>query len=137
MSKWTTINWDEAMLEAAKRGLEKAAQIIEGQVARITPVGQYPKGSRRVGGRLKGSITYATRTNRSRVSGVAHSGDEVSTPPDDFTAHVGTNVEYAPYVEYRWGGKHSYLRKGFDVSKVAAQIAYSEELSKELKRRAQ
>lgn len=45
-------------------------------------------------GRLKGSINYATKTKMS--------GGKDSTPkgtPEDNAAYIGTNVEYAPFVE--------------------------------------
>lgn len=139
MSGWTKIKWDEAMLAAARRGLVKAGIIIEGQAVRLSPVGQYPAGSGRVGGRLKGSITYATASARSNPSGQADSGDGVSSPRDDYTLHVGTNVEYAPYVEYgtRRMQAQSYLRAALDTQRTNVDTAYAQEISKELQRRAQ
>ncbi len=51
-------------------------------------------------GRLKASITYATKTDRSLVEAEASPGDAVSTPRRKYRVYVGTNVEYAPHVEY-------------------------------------
>ena len=51
-------------------------------------------------GRTKGAITYATNKKRTRVTGQAKAGDEVSAPTQDDTLHVGLNVAYAPHVEY-------------------------------------
>jgi len=130
MSGWTKIKWDEAMLAAARRGLVKAGIIIEGQAVRLCPVDT---------GRLKGSITYATNSAGSRPSGGAGADDGVSSPGDDYTLHVGTNVDYAPYVEY--GTRRSptgqpYLRPALDIQKVNVETAYAQEISKELQRRA-
>jgi HK97 gp10 family phage protein len=127
------------MLAAARRGLVKVGIIIEGQAVRLTPVGQYPADSGRVGGRLKGSITYATQSARSNPSGEAGSDDGVSSPTNDYTLHVGTNVEYAPYVEYgtRRMRAQPYLRPALDMQRVNVDAAYAQEISKELQRRAQ
>jgi HK97 gp10 family phage protein len=130
MSGWTKIKWDDAMLAAARRGLVKAGIIIEGQAVRLVPVDT---------GRLKGSITYATQSVRSNPSGEAGADDGVSSPTDDYTLHVGTNVEYAPYVEYgtRRMAAQSYLRAALDIQRVNVDMAYAQEISKELQRRGQ
>lgn len=65
-------NTDEvlAALESAKkRGLEAIGLTAEGYAKKVTPVDT---------GRLRNSISHAT---------------------DDEAAYIGTNVEYAPYVE--------------------------------------
>ena len=65
-------NTDEvlaAMKRAKRRGLEAIGLTAEGYAKRETPVDT---------GRLRNSISYAT---------------------DDEAAYIGTNVEYAPYVE--------------------------------------
>ena len=128
--KWTKIRWDDAMLAAAKRGLVKAGMIVEGQAVRLCPVDK---------GRLKGSITYATASERSNPKGIAKADDGVSKPSDDYTLYVGTNVEYAPYVEYGTikMQAQSYLRTALDITKPMLDIAYAQEISKELKTRAQ
>ena len=72
MSYTYTDNTDEvlAALERAKRrGLEAIGLTAEGYAKRETPVDT---------GRLRNSISHAT---------------------DDEAAYIGTNVEYAPYVE--------------------------------------
>lgn len=135
---WTNIKWDDAMLAASRKGLTQAALAIEGQAVRLCPVGQYPTGSGRVGGRLRGSITYAVRGGRSNPTGEAKQGDGVSEPNEDYVAHVGTNVEYAPYVEYgtRRMGAQPYLRPAMDITRSAASALYGQAISEELKRRA-
>ena len=65
-------NTDEvlsALEKAKKRGLEAIGLVAEGHAKKITPVDT---------GRLRNSISHAA---------------------DDEAAYIGTNVEYAPYVE--------------------------------------
>ena len=59
----------DALERAKKRGLEAIGLTAEGHAKKITPVDT---------GRLRNSISHAT---------------------DDDSAYIGTNVEYAPYVE--------------------------------------
>lgn len=59
----------EALAKAKKRGLEAIGITAEGHAKKITPVDT---------GRLRNSIGHAT---------------------DDEAAYIGSNVEYAPYVE--------------------------------------
>ena len=58
-----------ALEKAKKRGLEAIGLAAEGHAKKITPVDT---------GRLRNSISHAT---------------------DDEAAYIGTNVEYAPYIE--------------------------------------
>lgn len=58
-----------ALEKAIQRGLEAIGMTTEGHAKKITPVDT---------GRLRNSISHAT---------------------DDKAAYIGTNVEYAPYVE--------------------------------------
>lgn len=58
-----------ALEKAIQRGLEAIGMTAEGHAKKITPVDT---------GRLRNSISHAT---------------------DDEAAYIGTNVEYAPYVE--------------------------------------
>lgn len=52
-------------------------------------------------GRLRASITYATKTEHSSPEGEAEAGDaDLRGEPDEDKVYVGTNVEYAPYVEF-------------------------------------
>ena len=81
-------NTDEvlsALKNAKKRGLEAIGLTAEGYAKRETPVDT---------GRLRNSISHAT---------------------DDEAAYIGTNVEYAPYVELGARG-----RKGAHMLKRAA-----------------
>jgi hypothetical protein len=137
--KWTGIVWDDAMLAAARKGLVEIGIIVTDQAVSICPTGRYP-GTGRIGGRLKGSITYATSSMRTLANNpkVSQHGDEVSAPSDDYTLHIGTNVEYAPYVEYgtvKWPTGQPYLRVSMDIKRDEACKRYAEAISKELQSR--
>jgi phage gpG-like protein len=73
MSNYTTKDNTKEVLsaldKAIERGLEAIGLTAEGHAKKITPVDT---------GRLRNSISHAT---------------------DDEAAYIGTNVEYAPYVE--------------------------------------
>lgn len=102
MAKWTHSNWDIVMSEAVKKALTEVAIDITRDAKAVCPVGQYPRGSGRVGGRLKASITWATKGERTdpESHSMGSNSDGVSAPSDKWTAYVGTNVEYAIPVEY-------------------------------------
>ena len=91
-------NMDEvlAALESAKRrGLEAIGLTAEGYAKRETPVDT---------GRLRNSISHAT---------------------DDEAAYIGTNVEYAPYVELGARGrqgKHMLQRAATEHADEYKQI---------------
>lgn len=77
------LNWfgDKAisnMAHAKSISLQASALIVEGQAKLLCPVGQYPGG--KVGGNLRNSITHEVDEKKQVV-------------------RVGTNVEYAIYVE--------------------------------------
>lgn len=143
--KWTEDNFDYLFGHVTQAnmipaGLEAAAMIIEGHVASLTPVGQYRGG--KVGGRLKNSISRATYHTAARTSwrtgGPSEPGDAVSQPMNGYTAHVGTNVPYAAYVEYghragtRMVAGQGYMRRGFDESKAKAKEVFAEALRRGL-----
>lgn len=71
-------NVNKALTGGQKLALEAIGAYVQGEAILRTPVGQYDDG--RVGGRLRDSIDYKV--------------DESSG-----SVQVGTNVEYAPYVE--------------------------------------
>ena len=75
-----------AMTKAINNGLKAACIMVEGQAVNLVPVDD---------GRLKGSITWKTNSERG--------GGGLKTPVDKNQGIVGTNVEYAPYVEYGTG----------------------------------
>jgi len=84
-------NYATAMDKALKQAVTKAGIIIERQAVALAPTDS---------GRLKGSITWRTRSDGDGVRTPAKANDGVSKPSRKWTAHIGTNVEYAPHVEY-------------------------------------
>ena len=91
-------NTDEvlaALERAKKRGLEAIGLVAEGHAKKETPVDT---------GRLRNSISHAT---------------------DDEAAYIGTNVEYAPYVELGARGrkgKHMLQRAAAEHADEYKQI---------------
>jgi HK97 gp10 family phage protein len=73
-------NVDRALSDAEKSALIAIGEYVIGEAKLRSPVGEYPEGSGRVGGRLRDSIDYKVDESQGSVV-------------------VGTNVEYAPYVE--------------------------------------
>lgn len=64
-------------------------------------------------GRLRGSITYATAAQHSSGQSPAEGSDYTTHgKPDDDDVVIGTNVEYAPYIEFGTAkmGARPYLR---------------------------
>lgn len=86
--------------------LTAAALVVEAQAVELVPVDT---------GRLKGSISHVTHIKRSgsnsdQIRGSAASGE----------AFVGSNVEYAPYVEYgtrRGLRPRPYIRTALDATR--------------------
>lgn len=89
-------NYDSAMDKAVEQALVQAGMIIVDEAVARVPVGET--------GRLRGSITYATKKEAQSVGEDAEAGDEISQPGEKGVLHSGSNVEYAPHVEY--GTKH-------------------------------
>jgi len=70
-----------AVEKAVIKALNEIAVIVHGSAVLRAPVGKYPPGSGVVGGNLRSSITFNV-----------DEGDKI--------AYIGTNVDYAPHVEY-------------------------------------
>lgn len=100
----------DPLVAATQKWLLEAAITIENQAIYLSPVRT---------GRLRGSITYATRTRRSRVRFPAKDEDAIKPPTDPLVAYVGTNVEYAEHVEYgtKRQKRQSFLRLGLDMKR--------------------
>ena len=96
--KWIHTDWDKCFSDMIPRALEAAGMQIVSYAILNTPIKD---------GRLVGSITWATQSGGSNTRPPASPGDGVSTPTNDYTLHVGTNVEYAEVVEY--GGSRTYI----------------------------
>jgi hypothetical protein len=73
-------------------------EFIATQAKLMCPVGKYEDG--RVGGRLRGSITWTTQDSQSEVESPATDKDKMRKPDKRLTLRVGTNVDYAPYPEF-------------------------------------
>ena len=81
-------NYDSAMDKAVEAALTQGGIILERDAVAMVPVDT---------GRLKGSITWKTREHSGQSMTDA---DAVSRPNRAWVLHVGTNVEYAPHIEY-------------------------------------
>jgi HK97 gp10 family phage protein len=121
MGKWSQSDWQQILEAATDRALPAIGITIEGQAADLAPV---------ITGRLKGSITYCTKGIRSQLKSPAKGNDAVSTPPNAQTLHIGTNVEYAAYLEYgtRRMAAQPYLRPALDMNRKTAQERFSAEI---------
>lgn len=98
------------MHDKVQKGLEAIGAEAEGYAKKNCPVDT---------GRLRNSITWATSTgqgepNTSPKAKAEASDYTVLTKPSNKYVYIGTNVEYAPYVEYgdqtHKTGKAHFLR---------------------------
>ena len=96
-----TSNKDEVLKACAEQiylGLAGIGEEAEGHAKSECPVDT---------GRLRDSVTYATKLSQGRAGSKAQENDaKPMTTPEDFSVSVGTNVEYARYVEYRDTAAH-------------------------------
>ena len=121
-------DYSKAMDSAIEAALVQAGGIIEGQAVALVPLDT---------GRLKGSITYRTKKDRSDQPRVpARSQDVVSTPSDKWTLYVGSNVKYAPYIEYGTvrSKARPYLRPALHLFKKEIVRDFSKWVQEHLKR---
>lgn len=91
-----TDNSDEVLKELNSKiqlALSAIGEVAEGYAKEGCPVDT---------GRLRNSISYATANGHFNSDIAMESGDDTphSTPPEG-VLYIGTNVEYAPYVEYK------------------------------------
>lgn len=96
----------KACEEAIMRGLAAIGEVAEGYAKDDCPVDT---------NRLRGSLTYATAETHSDNEPPANAADSaVKATPEPMTVYIGTNVEYAEYVEFRdiqhKSGKAHFLR---------------------------
>lgn len=101
-----------AIERASEAGLVACAMAVEESAAYLCPVDT---------GRLRGSITWVTQGKQSKAKDPAKQVDGVQSKPPAGVAYVGTNVEYAAYVEFGVSakGERSSLktRKTFKATK--------------------
>jgi HK97 gp10 family phage protein len=109
--KWFGDKAIQGMEQAVSLALEASALLVEGQAKNICPVGKYPPGSGRVGGNLRNSITHEVE------------GKE---------AKVGTNVEYAPYVELGTSkmAAQPYLNPALEANKGNIKRIFADAIKK-------
>jgi HK97 gp10 family phage protein len=128
----TKLKWNgEAAKIAAKEFTNKsvfeAGKIVEGQAVSL----QLPDT-----GRLRGSITTKTKTQGTDMRAPAQREDEIRRPVEDQVAFVGTNVYYAPYVEFGTVKQSAkpFLRPALDLNTGKILQVYEIEGRKELRR---
>ena len=85
----------QAEAAAIERALEKIGITAEAYAKMLCTVDT---------GRLRNSITHATSTNRGQDAyadnnGQEYTGGAAKGTPEKKTVYIGSNVEYAPYVE--------------------------------------
>lgn len=114
----------QAEQEAIQRGLEAIGIQLMNDAADNCPVDT---------GRLRASITYATENAQGTYGSPHETGDsklQGSVPQS--TVVVGTNVEYAPYVEYGTSKSkaQSFLRKALQENMNTYAEIFENELKK-------
>lgn len=126
MPKWTDKVQAADFEQIAKRALTKIGAMLEDAAVALCPVRT---------GRLRGSITYAVQDYQDGVRSEARQSDAVSRPRSSYICHVGTNVEYAPYVEYGtiYHGAQPYLRPAMDRGRKTAQQIFRDEMKGHLR----
>ena len=107
-----TTNKDDVLKAAAEQiylGLASIGEAAEGFAKDDCPVGT-PESTGiagYIGGRLRDSITYATKMEQSKAGSKAQAGDsKTRSRPEELSLYIGTNVEYAIYVETMDSVKH-------------------------------
>lgn len=111
------------------KALEEIGLRAVGYASDLTPVGET--------GRLKNSMTYTTRKVKGKTirtipqdDGTVKETKEAVTTDTDFAVIVGSNVHYAPYIEY---GHHSYRPKHMIKNAISNHIdEYRKVLKKNL-----
>lgn len=92
----------EAKDEAVKRAMIQIGMAAETYAKALCPVGTPESTGIKgyIGGTLRGSITYATEEQHSTGQAPAKGADyKMLATPEKERVYIGTNVEYAPYVE--------------------------------------
>ena len=104
--EWYGDKYVKSVNDAKRLGLTGAAMVVQGSAIALSPVKT---------GNLRGSINFKV-----------DSADE---------ARVGTNVEYAPYVEYgtRKMAAQPYLRPALDNNKKQIENMIKEAISRAVK----
>lgn len=97
--KWHGEEAIKRVENAVSLALEAAGLLVHGQAVNLAPVGQYPKGSGKVGGNLRNSLSYSVEGEvkgmNSSPGQKAAPGSGVKPNNDKNSVVIGTNVEYA------------------------------------------
>jgi len=119
-------DYEKAVENATERALAQIGVTIEGSAIANSPIKS---------GRLRGSLTFATKKDSDRTRAPAEQGDAVSTPATKYTLHVGTNVNYAQHVEYgtRNMAAQPFLRRALHDNRGKLLKGYKAEIHKGLK----
>lgn len=101
--------------------LIESAIVMEGNISIRCPVDT---------GHLRQSIGRKVRLYDKSVSGEKKNDGLDSYPPNEGEAYIGTNVEYAPYVEYgtKYQKAQSYMRTGAVASEKAIASIFENRL---------
>lgn len=93
----------------SQRSAFEIGLIVEAQAIALCPTDT---------GRLKGSLTTKAQNQGTRARAPAGAGDEIQPPADTMEVFVGTNVFYAPYVEFgtRYMQSQAFLRPALDMA---------------------
>jgi len=134
--KWYGDKAMKNMEQAISLGLEAAGLLVHGQAVNLSPVGQYPKGSGKVGGKLRNSLSYSTdgevKGLNSSTGQKANLDDGVKPNPDKNSVIIGTNVEYAPYVELGTSkmAAQPYLNPALELNKGNIKKIFADAIRK-------
>ena len=125
--KWTDKVQASDFERMVKRGLSAIGPFIEGEAIVRTD-------GFTVTGRLRGSITYAIKTEQDEIrpdkSGTRWGEDKIDKPIDKYTLYVGSNCNYAQHVEYgtRFSRAQPYMRPALDKNKKRCREIFQKEI---------
>ena len=117
--RWNGPDWKKRVEKVGFRGVIECGLAISAQAKALSPY---------ITNRLRDSITVQWRGGGTAPDAAAKAGDTIGTP-EAGTVAVGTNVEYAPYVEYGTSRSMAqpYLRPAIDLVRgKAVQIVERE-----------
>lgn len=120
-------NYDDVIDKVAEKVVRKYGIRIASGAKLLCPVDT---------GRLRGSITYQTKSFGGRPEEAATQADVIAKPTDQYTAFVGTNVDYAFKLEYgteRNMQGHPFLRPAIDTVAKGATAEAALEIRKAMK----
>ena len=114
---------------ALTAGLSAVGAFVEGEAAQIIT------DNRNIDtGRLRGSITFSIDSNVSGTKSPATASDAVSKESRKDTVVIGTNVQYAEFIEYAIRGKGKpFLRPAVDNNRRLIERILKTELNKRLR----